>query len=90
LCEQAEQHMIRGRDADGMGSAQEAFDLASSPDCRFLWGAAAAGHLLGGALLACGRVDDARAVLEDTLAIRRRIGDFRAEATQAMLRSLPR
>ncbi len=60
LCELAELHMLRGCDADAIGSAQEAYDLASAPDCRFLWGAAAAGHLLGGASAACGRVDDAR------------------------------
>ena len=89
LCEQAELHTGR-RPATpyAVRSAREAFELASSPDCQFVWGAAAAGHLLGGALLACGRVDDARRTLEATLSTRRLIGDFRAEQTEALLRSI--
>src|SRR5262249_48623792 len=70
LCEQAEQQLADSSDTQAVRSAREAFELASSPDCRFLWGAAEAGHLLGSALLACGRVADARAALERTLTIR--------------------
>jgi hypothetical protein len=89
LCEQAELQRAGFCDAGAVRLAREAFELASSPDCQFLWGAAGAGHLLGGALFACGRVADARATLEKTLAIRHHIGDFRAEHTEALLRSLP-
>jgi hypothetical protein len=89
LCEQAELQLAGSCDTGAVRSAREAFDLASSPDCQFLWGGAEAGHLLGRALFACGRVAEARAALERTLAIRHHIEDSRAEQTEALLRSLP-
>ena len=89
LCVQAELQLAGSYDTHAVRSAREAFELAASPDCLFLWGAAAAGHLLGQALLACGRGDDARTVLEATLSTRHRIGDSRAVLTEALLRSLP-
>jgi hypothetical protein len=89
LCEQAEQHLAGSGDTHAVRPAREAFELASSPDCQFLWGAAEAGHLLGRALSACGRVADARAALERTLAIRYHIDDPRTEQTLALLESLP-
>jgi hypothetical protein len=88
LCEQAELQLAGSCDTAAVRSAREAFELARSADCQFLWGAAEAGHLLGRALFACGRVADARAALERTLAIRHHIGDLRAEHTEALLRSL--
>jgi hypothetical protein len=89
LCVRAELQLKGFCMSDAMGSAREAFDLATSSDCQFLWGAGEAGHLLGRGLAARGRADEARAALETTLAIRHRIGDFRAEQTKALLRSLP-
>jgi hypothetical protein len=90
LCEQAKIHLAGSCDTAAVRSAREAFELATSPDCQFLWGGAEAGHLLGRALVACGRVAEARATLERTLAIRLHIGDdSRAEQTEALLRSLP-
>jgi hypothetical protein len=89
LCEQAELLMAGFCDTSAVRSAREAFELASSPDCQFLWGAAEAGHMLGRALFACGRAGDARAALEKTLAIRHHIGDPRVEQTEELLRSLP-
>jgi hypothetical protein len=89
LCVRAELQLTGFRVSDAVRSAQEAFELATLSDCQFAWGAAEAGHLLGRALAARGRVAEARAALETTLAIRRRIGDFRAEQTEALLRSLP-
>ncbi len=47
LCEQAERQLAGSCDTGAVRSAREAFELASSPDCQFLWGAAEAGHLLG-------------------------------------------
>ena len=88
LCEQAELELAGSCDTLAVRSARAAYELASSPDCLFVWGAAAAGHLLGGALLACGRVDDARAALEATVATRRLLGDIGAEQTEALLRSI--
>ena len=88
LCVQAELQLSGSCDTHAVRSAREAFELASSRDCLFLWGAAAAGHLLGQALSACGRVDEARAVLEATLSTRHRIGDSRAVLTEALLRSM--
>jgi hypothetical protein len=72
-----------------VSSAREAFELASSSECQFLWGAAEAGHLLGRALSACGRVAEARAALQRTLTIRYHIDDPRTEQTRALLESLP-
>jgi hypothetical protein len=76
--------------ADAVRSAQEALDLALRPECGFAWGAADAGHLLGQALLAGGRNQDARTALEQALSIRHRIGDHRAEQTEALLESIAR
>ncbi len=89
LCVQAALQLSGSCDTNAVRSAREAFELASSADCLFLWGAAAAGHLLGQALSACGRADEARAALEATLSTRHRIGDSRAVLTEALLRSLP-
>lgn len=89
LCERAELELAGASDANAVRSARAAQDLASASDCQFAWGAAAAGHILGGALLACGRVDDARAALEAALSTRRFLGDLRAEHTAALLRSIP-
>jgi hypothetical protein len=88
LCEQAELQLAGSCDTVAVRSARAAHELASSPDCLFVWGAAAAGHLLGVAMLACGRVEDARRTLEATLSTRRIIGDFRVEQTEALLRSI--
>ncbi len=90
LCEQAERQLAGSADTAAVRSAREACELASSADCQFLWGFAEAGELLGRALLACGRVGDARAALEKTLATRLHIGDhLRVEQTEALMRSLP-
>ena len=50
LCEQAELQLAGSCDTVAVRSAREAFELASSRDCLFLWARAAAGHLLGQAL----------------------------------------
>jgi hypothetical protein len=89
LCEQAELQTAGFGDTGAVRSAREAFELASSPVCQFLWGAAEAAQVLGRALFACGLVYEARAALKRSLTIRRQIWDPRVEQTEALLRSLP-
>jgi hypothetical protein len=88
LCEQAEQFLAAGDAAAAEPAAREALELASCPDCEFVWGAAEAGHLLGQILAACQRPGEARAVLQEALARRRRLGDPRAEQTERLLARL--
>ncbi len=45
-------------------AAREALRMAAAPECQFRWGAAEAGKLLGQALEAQGRVEEARNVLQ--------------------------
>ena len=65
--------------------AREALRLASHADCQFVWGAAEAGHLLGQALRAQHKIGEARAILDRTLGLRRRLGDPRAADTERLL-----
>ncbi len=84
LCEQAE--TVLGSDpVAAERAAREALQQSSAAQCQFQWGAAAAGHLLGKSLLAQGRGAEARAFLEKTLALRRRLGDPRAVFTEQLL-----
>ena len=46
-------------------AAREALGMASAPECQFRWGAAAAGQLLGKALLAQGRLEEGMAAIEE-------------------------
>src|SRR5207244_387974 len=85
LCVPAELLLDGSQATAAARSARAAVGLASSADCQFLWGAAEAGHLLGRSLLAQSRPDEARSILEEVRALRLRIGDFRAELTQALI-----
>jgi hypothetical protein len=85
LCEQAELCLASGDLAAAESAAREAVDLASAPDCQFVWGAVEAGHLLGQILASGQRSREACAVLQQALATRRRIGDPRAEQTERLL-----
>jgi hypothetical protein len=89
LCEQAELALARADAAAAEGPATAALERASADDCRFLWGMAEAGHLLGQALAAQGRPREARLFLEPTLARRRRLGHPGADATERLLAHLP-
>ena len=71
-------------------SAREAYQLASASDCQFVWGEAEAGHLLGRAMQAQGRLEEALSVLEPVRSIRLRIGDDRVEQTETLIRSIAR
>jgi hypothetical protein len=88
LCVQAELLLSETNAAAAEASAREAVRLASAPECQFLWGGAEAGHLLGRALLAQDRPDEARTVLKEVRSLRIRIGDFRVLQTEALLERL--
>ena len=88
LCVQAELFFCAAEPAAAAEAAREAHQLASATDCQFAWGAAESGHLLGRALVALKRPDEARLILEEVRTLRLRIGDFRAEQTEALIRSL--
>jgi len=88
LCGRAELLLDRSQPVEAEGPAREGLRLASMVDCQFLWGAGQAGHLLGRALIGQGRSDDARAILEETLTLRLKIGDSRAEQTENLIKSL--
>jgi hypothetical protein len=66
-------------------AAREALDLARDPECRYVWGEAAAGHLSGESLAAQERWEEARAILTETLALRRRINDPAASWTDRLI-----
>jgi hypothetical protein len=87
LCELAEL-FLRADDWSAAESAREAYRLASAPECQYLWGAAAAGHLLGGALIGMKRLEEARSTLEAAHSLRLGIGDCRACHTEALLKAL--
>jgi hypothetical protein len=89
LCEQADGLLARQDPASAQRVAQEALDRALAPGCQFVWGAAEAGHILGKTLSARQQWHDARVVLQQALAIRRRIGDPRAEFTQQLFDIIP-
>src|SRR5207247_9890986 len=89
LCEQAEWFMARNNAGDAEAVIREALRLASHDDCRFVWGEAGAGHLLGRALMAQGKIREARSALMHTLKLRRRIGDPRAYDTERSAGPLP-
>ncbi len=76
--------------ADAERSALEAYELSSASDCRFAWGTAEAGHLLGRSLAARGKLAEALSVLESVRLLRLRIGDHRAEQTEALIQSIAR
>jgi hypothetical protein len=85
LCEQAEVDLARGDAAAAEASAREGLRWASAAECQFQWGAAESGHLLGQALALQQRNGEARAVLDETLALRSRLGDPRREDTEWLL-----
>jgi hypothetical protein len=85
LCEQAEGFMSRNEAIQAELAAREALRLASHADCQFAWGAAEAGHLLGQALLIQKKIREARAILDHSLALRRRLGHPRATDTERLL-----
>jgi hypothetical protein len=89
LCEQAELFLTRKDAVQAEPAAREALRLASHADCQFVWGAAEAGHVLGRALAVQQRVPEARAILDKTLGLRRRLGDPRAALTERLLGQLP-
>jgi hypothetical protein len=81
LCEQgtcliAEQNLVAAEDC-----LRDALERAGQPACRFLWGAALAGSLLGILLTSRQRKREAREIFKQTLAIQTKIGDPGREKT---------
>jgi tetratricopeptide (TPR) repeat protein len=89
LSEQAELFLARQDAPQAEPVAREALRLASHADCQFVWGAAEAGHVLGRALAVQQHTAEARAILDKTLSLRRRLGDPRAALTERLLEQLP-
>jgi hypothetical protein len=88
LCEQAQVALGRGDVVAAERAAREAWQFASGPRCRFVWGETQAGHVLGLALAEQGRGREAREMLEQVLEARRRVGDPLAGQTEARLARL--
>jgi hypothetical protein len=86
LCEQAELCLARADAVAAAAAAAAALERAAAPDCRFRWGEAEAGHLLGRSLAAQERSADAQEILKKTLALRCRLGDPKADETESLLR----
>jgi hypothetical protein len=86
LCEQAEEFLATGDPTSAEPASRDALRRAAEPDCRFAWGEAEAGHLLGRALVALEDRAAAQEVLHNTLNLRRRIGDPRANQTERLLK----
>jgi hypothetical protein len=90
LCMQAEELLASGDHIGAEEAASQASRLAIAAKCRFLWGAAKAGHLLGQILCAQKRMPEARQVFQETLVLRNQIGDPRASQTEFWLQERPR
>jgi hypothetical protein len=85
LCEAAELCLSRADAAAAEPLAAAALERASAADCRFAWGQADAGHLLGQALAGQGRCREARPFIEKALTLRERLRHPGAAATQRLL-----
>jgi hypothetical protein len=88
LAASAELFLIESDPAATEQAARESLRMATAPECQFRWGAGAAGHLLGQALVAQGRANEARAVLEEARSVRTSLGDPAMEQTQRLLERL--
>jgi hypothetical protein len=88
LCTQAELSLDRADATAAEHLASAALERATADNCRFLWGAAEAGQLLGRALLAQQRQREASTILQKTLAVQQRLGDLQAEKTRLLLETL--
>jgi hypothetical protein len=88
LCLSAGMALKDSQPSEAEQAARTAVKIASAADCEFQWGAAKAGHLLGRALLAQERREDARQVLEKVCTLRERIGDPRITRTRGLLKEI--
>jgi hypothetical protein len=88
LCEQAEICLARADAPAAADAAGAALERATAADCQFVWGAAAAGHLLAQALAAQQRRREAAAVLGEARALRVHLGDPRLPETERLWRDL--
>lgn len=88
LCEVAEQCLARADPAAAEPLAAAALERACAADCRFAWGEAEAGHLLGQALALQGRSREAHPFLDKALTLRRGLGHPGVAATERLLARL--
>jgi hypothetical protein len=88
LCEMAEQGLARADGAAAESFAGAALERATAEDCRFAWGQADAGHLLGQALVLQGRGREGRPFLEKALVLRWHLRHPGARATERLLAGL--
>src|SRR5262249_18709452 len=84
-CEAGELSLTLGDLATAESRAREALEQAAAPAYLFQWGVAEAGHLLGRILATSRRSPEARAVLDQTLALCRRLNDPREAAIEETL-----
>jgi hypothetical protein len=89
LCEHAELCLARADAPTAERLASAALERSSAADCAFAWGAAAAGRLLGQALVLQERRPEARAVLARALALGQRLRDPEAKTVCRLLEQLP-
>jgi hypothetical protein len=88
LCEQAGLCLDRADPAAAAQAASLGLERASADGCRFAWGMAAAGALLGQALESQGRTREARPVLERAFVLGCRLRDPGAAAVAQLLEDL--
>jgi tetratricopeptide (TPR) repeat protein len=88
LIEQARVYLDEGHLENAARYAQKAVDKAQNPDVGLVWAEAAAGQLLGEILKRMDRNTESIHVFEQTLALRKRIGDPNAVWTERALRSM--
>jgi hypothetical protein len=88
LCEKAAIELACHELGRAEAAAWEARGRAMAADCQFLWGEAAASHLLGMIFIAGQRLAEARLYLEKALNQRRHLGDPRADESACLLNGL--
>ncbi len=87
LCEKARLAMQCAEWVSAEEAARRSIGIAAEAVCRYAWGEAQARHLLGEALAGQGRYAEAVEAYAGALAIRRRIGDHAAMATERAMRA---
>jgi tetratricopeptide (TPR) repeat protein len=71
-----------------LGTAREALDLATAPECKYAWGEADAAHAWGLAFEALGQREHAQRAFAQALAVRERIEHPQTDITRAALTRL--
>jgi hypothetical protein len=90
VCERANLELELGDMVAAEADALAALQHAEAEDCRFAWGAAEAGQVLGQALAAQGRTEEARDRLYETAVLRSHIGHPGSQQTLRLFAMLSR